>query len=269
MQHRTFKDQLGRIISVPYPPQWIISLVPSQTELLFDLGLDQEIIGITKFCIRPSVKFKSITKIGGTKTLNLQKIRELKPDLIIGNKEENEQSQIEELMKEFPVWMSDIHALDDAIEMINLIGRLTAKEKKAQLLASEIKTGFESIKSADRKRLRAAYFIWKDPYMIAGRNTFIDDILKRAGFDNVSNLTRYPEITTEQVGEAQPDVILLSSEPYPFKDVHVKEMQSVCPHAKVMIVDGELFSWYGSRLLRTPSYLTSLREELKPMYRNI
>lgn len=266
MQRRTFKDQLGHIISVSFPPQRIISLVPSQTELLFDLGLSKEIVGITKFCIHPVDSFKSTTKIGGTKKLNLQKIRALKPELIIGNKEENEQSQIEELMKEFPVWMSDISVLDDAIEMIKDIGSLTGTSAKANLMAKDILDGFRSLEPAGGPKKRVAYFIWKDPYMVAGRNTFIDNILARAGFDNFLQLSRYPKLTHQQIRDLKPDIILLSSEPYPFKDMHINEMKAICPQSKVSVVDGEMFSWYGSRLLQTPSYLTTLREELKSIY---
>ncbi len=258
MPPEKFIDQMGRKISVSYPPKRIISLVPSQTELLFDLGLEKEIVGITKFCVHPADKFKLTTKIGGTKKLNLQKIRELKPDLIIGNKEENEQSQIEELMKEYPVWMSDINVLDDAIKMIRDIGSLTGTSAKTEVIIRDIVDGFESIKPGAAMSKTVAYFIWKDPYMVAGKNTFIDNILARAGFDNCSQLSRYPELSSQQIGELQPDIIFLSSEPYPFKDVHVKEMETICPDAKVLVVDGEMFSWYGSRLLYTPSYLKTL-----------
>jgi len=265
MQNRTFKDQLGHVISVPNLPQRIISLVPSQTELLFDLGLDKEVIGITKFCVHPHDKFNSTTKIGGTKKLDIKKIRNLRPDLIIGNKEENERNQIEELMKEFPVWMSDINVLDDAIKMINEIGRLTGTSARAKLMSRDILDGFRSLEPGGNAKKTVAYFIWKDPYMIAGKNTFIDNMLAIAGFDNFSQLSRYPELTTQQIHELKPDIILLSSEPYPFKDVHVNEMKAICPQSKVIVVDGEMFSWYGSRVLRTPSYLTSLREEFKPI----
>jgi ABC-type Fe3+-hydroxamate transport system substrate-binding protein len=260
MQKRTFTDQMGRLISVPYPPQRIISLVPSQTELLFDLGLDMEIIGITKFCIHPREKFKRSTKIGGTKMLDLARIRELKPDLIIGNKEENDRTQIEELMKEFPVWMSDIHVLPEAIDMIRQIGELTGRLEKATVIADDINEQFLKLKKI-HKQVRTAYFIWKDPYMLAGKQTFIDDMLNRAGFENAISGDRYPEISIDQLKKLRPECIFLSSEPYPFKDEHVKEIQRICPDARVSIVDGEMFSWYGSRLLLSPAYLRSLEQK--------
>ncbi|MBC7758036.1 MAG: ABC transporter substrate-binding protein [Phormidesmis sp. FL-bin-119] len=260
MSYRQFTDQMGRVISIIYPPLRIISLVPSQTELLFDLGLDKKIVGITKFCIHPLDKFKATAKIGGTKSLNIKKIRELEPDLIIGNKEENERVQIEELIGEFPVWMSDINVLEDALEMINKIGNLTGKSQEADLLSFAILNGFRTLKVAGGRKQKVAYFIWKDPYMIAGRDTFINDILNKAGFDNFTDLNRYPELRTDQIRESNPEVVFLSSEPYPFKDVHVQEMKAICPAAKVIVVDGEMFSWYGSRLIHTPSYLQTLAD---------
>jgi ABC-type Fe3+-hydroxamate transport system substrate-binding protein len=260
MSTRQFTDQLGRLVSINYPPRRIVSLVPSQTELLFDLGLEPEIVGITKFCIHPQDKFKSTPKIGGTKKLNLKMIRELKPDLIIGNKEENERGQIEDLMREFPVWMSDINVLADATEMINAIGKLTGKSRKAGLISSEILKSFESLNLVGDGKQTVAYFIWKDPYMVAGRDTFINDIINQAGFNNFIDLKRYPELSFDQIRESKPDLVFLSSEPYPFKDVHVEEIKAICPAAKVMVVDGEMFSWYGSRLLHTPAYLRSLAD---------
>lgn len=127
-----FKDQLGQHIELTQIPKRIISLVPSQSELLWDLGLRDELIGITKFCIRPNEMFKFKDRVGGTKTLDIQKIRSLKPDLIIGNKEENEYGQIKELQNEFPIWMSDIYNLKDAYKMISDIGELVHKKMKQQ-----------------------------------------------------------------------------------------------------------------------------------------
>lgn len=260
MQKHTFTDQMKRLISVSYPPKRIISLVPSQTELLFDLGLNEEVIGITKFCIHPHEKFKSTIKVGGTKNLDLNKIKELKPDLIIANKEENEKSQIEELMKSFPVWISDIQVLDDAVEMIKGLGQLTAKAEKANSIASTIHARFLSL-SKNLSSIRTAYFIWKNPFMLAGTNTFINDMLSRGGFENIIEAERYPEISKQGLIELNPECIFLSSEPYPFKTEHIDEMSSICPNAKISVVDGEMFSWYGSRLLQTPDYLRSLRSD--------
>jgi len=262
---RSFTDQLNREILINYPPKRIVSLVPSQTELLFELGLDQEIIGLTKFCIHPIEKFAERTKIGGTKKLNIQLIRDLNPDLIIGNKEENEQSQIEELMEDYPVWMSDIYTLEDAKKSIAQIGELVDRQPEASYLNHLISAGFNDLQTLAVQNginKKVAYLIWKKPYMLAGRDTFIDNILALNGLSNVIKEKRYPEIELNELAKLKPDLIFLSSEPYPFKEAHLEEIRAVVPEAKVMLVDGEMFSWYGSRLVKAVQYLFQLQKEL-------
>ena len=262
---KTLIDQLGNEITINYPPKKIVSIVPSQTELLFDLGLDDEVIGITKFCIHPIEKFASKTKIGGTKKLLIEKIRDLKPDLIIGNKEENTQSEVELLMQEFPVWMSDISNLEQAMVTITQIGELVDRAPEAAYLNHLISAGFKDLQSlAVEKNINqtVAYLIWKDPYMVAAKNTFIDDILRKIGLNNIIQQNRYPEIELTQLQTLNPQLIFLSSEPYPFKQKHIDEIQLALPNAKVMLVDGEMFSWYGSRLVKAVNYLFHLQDEL-------
>lgn len=265
-----FIDQLHRSIEIPDVPKRIISLVPSQTELLYDLGLREEVVGITKFCVHPSEWFHDKTRVGGTKQYDFEKIKALNPDLIIGNKEENERAQIEELMELYPVWMSDIYTLRDAMQMILKIGELVDKQTEATALRIKIENAFARFYNyrAGRslKQLKVAYFIWRMPSMVASSNTFIHHVLEQCGFKNVfagEEFERYPEITAKQIAEANPDVILLSSEPYPFKEKHIAEFQSICTNAKIVTVDGELFSWYGSRLLYAPEYFQGLIESLQ------
>jgi len=256
-----FTDQLNRKIEIPFPPKRIISLVPSQTELLYDLGLRDEVIGITKFCVHPQEWFRTKTRVGGTKKYDFEKIKQLQSDLIIGNKEENEQEQIEELMKNHKVWMSDIYTLKDALNMIACIGVLVAKNEAATNLKLQIESAFHNLSSLTShiSHPKVAYFIWRKPYMVAANNTFINEMLTTCGFNNVfADHSRYPEITESQLKEADPELILLSSEPYPFKEKHIQEFQFVCPKAKIVIVDGEIFSWYGSRLLQAPAYFKKL-----------
>jgi len=254
-------DQMSRPVELTATPKRIISIVPSQTELLFDLGLDEEIIGITKFCIHPADKVKRRPKVGGTKKLNINQIKKLNPDLIIGNKEENEKDQIEELMQYFPVWMSDISNLDDAVDMIRKVGRLVDKEEKAVQMASTISASFDNLKIKSSS-LKVAYLIWRKPYIVAGKGTFIDDMLKRCGLKNAFDEERYPEVFPGQIVEADPDLVFLSSEPYPFTDRHITEFQALVPDAEIQLVDGELFSWYGSRLLQAPEYFKQLISSL-------
>jgi ABC-type Fe3+-hydroxamate transport system substrate-binding protein len=248
---------MNRAVDIPSIPKRIISIVPSQTELLFDLGLDEEIIGVTKFCVHPADRVKRKPKIGGTKALNINQIKKLNPDLIIGNKEENEKEQIEELMLDFPVWMSDISDLKDALDMIRQVGDITGKSVEAEGLTKSIQTNFDGL-HAKTTRLRVAYLIWRKPFIIAGKGTFIDDMLKRCGWSNAFELARYPEVFPGQIVEANPDVVLLSSEPYPFNDRHITEFQALVPDANIQLVDGEVFSWYGSRLLKAPEYFNQL-----------
>lgn len=253
----TVTDQMDRRVAVPFPPQRIISLVPSQTELLFDLGLGERVVGVTKFCVHPVEARKTATVVGGTKNFDFEKIEALNPDLILGNKEENYQEGIEQLAAKYPVWLSDISTLDEALDMIRRVGFLTGRKERGDALATDIATSFAKLEQA--AVTTAAYFIWRKPYMVAALSTFIDDLLRRAGFHNAfSDLTRYPEVTPQQLAAAAPDRILLSSEPYPFSAKHIAEFQDICPQAQIRIVDGELFSWYGSRLRQSADYLRSL-----------
>ncbi|MDN5286272.1 MAG: transporter substrate-binding protein [Mucilaginibacter sp.] len=258
---QTFTDQLSRKIVLADSPLRIISLVPSQTELLFDLGLDHCIIGVTKFCIHPAVLVKDKIKVGGTKKLRIDLIRSLKPDLIIGNKEENERSQIEALMEEFPVWMSDIANLQEALDMIKGIGKLTKTQDRARAITLEIEQQFKSLLPIT-KPLRVIYLIWQEPYIAAGQGTFINDMLQWCGFINTIEQERYPNVSADDLQRANPDVILLSSEPYPFKQKHIAEFTAMIPKARVILVDGEMFSWYGSRMLLAARYFENLIAKL-------
>jgi ABC-type Fe3+-hydroxamate transport system substrate-binding protein len=256
-------DQMQRRVSCPENPQRIVSLVPSQTELLFALGLGDKIVGRTKFCIHPAEKVANVNVIGGTKNFHLEAIRALKPDLIIGNKEENYEEGINTLAAEFPVLMSDIFTLPDALAMIRMIGNATNTLLQANDLAENIERNFAAILALPPRK--ALYLIWRNPYMAAGKSTFIDEMLGHAGFTNVlTEQSRYPELSAEQIRALNPEVILLSSEPYPFSEAkHFAEFQELVPRANVMLVDGEMFSWYGSRLLEAAEYFQQLATRLR------
>ncbi len=257
-----YKDQTQFQISLKGIPKRIISLVPSQTELLHYLGLEEEVIGITKFCIHPRQWFQSKERVGGTKKLNIEKIRQLRPDLILGNKEENAKDQIEALRKEFPVWLSDINNLQESYDMISSVGTLTNREENATRLIQDIISRSTNNSIKDK---RVLYFIWNKPMMTAGKETFIDSMLSEAGFMNALSVSRYPEISENEVQELHPDYIFLSSEPFPFKEKHRIEYQSRFSNAKVILVDGELFSWYGCRLLKSFDYFRKLNEQLSSL----
>ncbi|MGH7668807.1 MAG: helical backbone metal receptor [Gemmatimonadaceae bacterium] len=260
---RTVTDQMHRFVHVPEYPQRIISLVPSQTELLFDLGLGDRVVGITNFCVHPADWFRAKSRVGGTKQVDLGRVRALKPDLIIGNKEENTQADIEALAQEFPVWMSVVLNLDDALAMIEALGRITATEEKSNAIRAGIRSAFAALQPLPTP-LSAAYFIWKKPWMIVGEGTFIRDMLDRCGLTALTNKVdgRYPVLEDAQLAALDPDVVLLSSEPFPFKERHIAAVNMVLPGTPVYLVDGEPFSWYGSRLLLSPQYFRTLQERL-------
>jgi ABC-type Fe3+-hydroxamate transport system substrate-binding protein len=262
----TCTDQNARTVRLPvFPPQRIVSLVPSQTELLYALGLEREVVGITKFCVHPPEWFQEKKRVGGTKTVSLEKVAALRPDLVIANKEENDRAQIEALSEHFPVWVSDVRDLPTALDMIECVGAVTGKFEAAQTLVAGIRSAFSAHRpESGAYRPRVAYFIWRKPYMVAGGDTFIQAMLEAAGFENVfAAESRYPEVSREMLRAYAPELLLLSSEPYPFAEKHLAEFQELCPAARAaVIVDGELFSWYGSRLLQAPAYFRQLRENI-------
>lgn len=259
-QMKKYIDQLGRELLLEETPEQIISLVPSQTSLLYHLGIQP--IAQTIFCIHPEKAFKSANKIGGTKKLRIDKIKQLKPDLIIGNKEENEKSQIEQLAKEFPIWMSDINTKEDAMSMIRSLGKLLNREKEAEKLTREINEAFKTIMSMPK--VRAIYLIWQDPFMAVGHPTYIDHMLYCMGIENAAKgLGRYPQLITEQIQDLKPELILLSSEPFPFKEKHLQRIKREFPFAKLLLVDGELFSWYGDKMREFPAYANQLITQLE------
>lgn len=251
-----FIDHLHREVEIPYPPKRIISLVPSQTELLFYLGLSDRVVGITKFCVHPREWIKNLPKIGGTKNFRFDAIDQLNPDLIIGNKEENYEAGISVLQTKYPVWISDVSSYEQALQMIEEVGALTDRIDPANSLRKEIETRFERLPK--KKPTRVLYLIWHQPWMAAGRGTFIDSMLSKIGLVNVVEEARYPTFSEAQLQQLQPELIYLSSEPYPFKQEHIRELQTVVPKSEVTLVDGELFSWYGSRMLLAPDYFASL-----------
>jgi ABC-type Fe3+-hydroxamate transport system substrate-binding protein len=255
-----YTDQIGRTVDIPGSPSRIVSLVPSQTELLFSLGLDKQVVGITKFCVHPNNWYRTKTRVGGTKTVNQNAIHALQPDLIVANKEENVKEQVDALTEKYPVWVSDVHNLASALAMMEQFGSMTGTAAKAAAIINDINKGFSTL-PPPKNKIPTAYLIWRNPYMSAGGDTFIHDMLDRCGLNNIfGHLNRYPSITIEQLKDCR--LLLLSSEPYPFKQQHIDELQGQLPNTKILLVDGELFSWYGSRLLHAPAYFSALLRQV-------
>ncbi len=254
-------DALGRRVTLAAPPRRIVSLVPSQTELLAYLGLDAEVVGLTRFCVHPDGWKARKRIVGGTKNVDVERVRALAPDLVIANREENVREQVEAIAAFCPVWVTDVATVEDSLAMTRDLGEVTGRAPEAGRLADGIEAAFGALPSWPP--VRALYLIWRDPWMAAGRDTIIADVMARAGLSNVlADRDRYPSLTDGDLTALAPEAVLLSSEPYPFTDAHIAEVQALVPSAQIQLVDGEAFSWYGSRLLATPDALGQLRATL-------
>jgi ABC-type Fe3+-hydroxamate transport system substrate-binding protein len=258
-----FFDQLHRKIALSKTPLRIISLVPSQSELLADLGLEDKIVGITKFCIHPQHLRKQKTIVGGTKQVKFEKIKALAPDIIICNKEENTKEMVAELEKIAPVWISDITSIADCVDMIQSLGEIFSVEAKGKEIIESIQNELIAFEKTmlEKPVIKSAYLIWKDPYMVAGSDTFINTLLELNKFQNIfsDRKERYPQIQIDELKAA--DLILLSSEPYPFQQKHIDELVENIGNKKILLVDGEYFSWYGSRLIKAFNYFSNLHKD--------
>lgn len=262
---RSFVDQIGRKITLKNNKQRIVSLVPSQTELLIDLGLENELVGVTKFCIHPKDLKKSKTIVGGTKNIHIDKIKELKPTIILCNKEENTQEIVEACEKTCPVHVSDIYNIEESLELIEMYGKLFNCEEKASEIKNTISSELIDFQHfiKEKPTLNIAYFIWRNPWMVAGNDTFINSLLKINKLNNVyENLDRYPEVTLDKNTFSTTDLLLLSSEPYPFQEKHIEELKKITGNKNIILVDGEFFSWYGSRLQHAFDYFKKLRKTI-------
>jgi len=252
-------DQSERSFIINQPVKKVVSLVPSVTETLIFLGLKEQMAGRTKFCLHPQVHVEHIPVVGGTKSIDIEKVIYLNPDLIIGSKEENEKEQIITLAEQFPVYVNDVIDLPSCYNFIEAMGNIFSLENAAQDLIFSIRNSFENKMFFFNPRI--IYLIWHKPFMTIGKNTFIDSILKQSGLYNIfGHLERYPQITEQQIQEAEADYILLSTEPYPFNENHCREFEKIFKGSKVMLVDGEMFAWYGSHLLKSASYFQQLKK---------
>lgn len=264
---KLYKDQIGTLHTFETTPKRIVSLVPSQTELLYDLGLEDSIVGITKFCVHPYHLKATKSIVGGTKTIKFDKIKELQPDIIICNKEENTKEIVEELSQICPVWVTDIVTIEDNNKMIEDFGLLFNKRTEATKWINKINFTRQDFQNfiKDKPKKKVAYFIWANPYMVAGNNTFINELLHLNQFTNIyeNKEARYPEVEVRKIRlEGDPDYVFLSSEPFPFKDEHAFEIGRATHHAKTVFVDGEFFSWYGSRLVKAFDYFKILHNSI-------
>ena len=239
----------------------IISLVPSLTELLIDLGLKERLAGRTRFCVHPEDQVEDIPIIGGTKNPRLDKIKKADPDFILANKEENRREDIEELAEDYPVHVTDIASIEDALITIYEIGNIFNQTGKAMQMMNQIAGLLHA--RPDEPPIRTAYLIWREPWMTVGGDTYIHDVMDHWELNNIfEDQKRYPKITLEELKRQRPELVLLSSEPFPFKEKHLPEVEERLPDVRVLLVDGEWFSWYGSRMVSSFKKLNTWRKAI-------
>jgi ABC-type Fe3+-hydroxamate transport system substrate-binding protein len=247
----------------------IISLCPSLTELVFDLGAGDELVGRTKFCVHPEPAVSAIEKVGGTKNPKIERIIALEPDLVLMNEEENRREDAEALAAARVNCLTSMpRDARETATMVRRIGEAIGRSDAGERIASAIEAARERVRAAalERQRVSFAYLIWREPLMTVSGDTFVSAILGEVGAINVFEQAseRYPEITAGQLAAAAPDAVLLSSEPFPFKDKHADELAARTGLAREAfhLVDGELLSWHGSRTIRGLEYAGELMESL-------
>ncbi|PJK15873.1 iron ABC transporter substrate-binding protein [Chryseomicrobium excrementi] len=263
---RTFTDQLNRELQIPDFPKRIVSICPAITETLFALDATEHIVGRTKFCIFPKGEVERLPHVGGTKDVNIDQVRALKPDLILAEKEENTKETVEALSTIAPVVVMEVQTIDDSYRLIQDLGEVTGHLEQAETIAKDAKLAFERLPKLQNSRV--LYFIWRKPYMVVGNTTYIQSVLEHLGLENAAKHLegRYPDLTPELLKELAPDAILLSSEPFPFSEKHQKELATILPDTPSLLVDGEMF-WYGSKMLEASPYYALLVDQLREVAR--
>jgi len=248
------KDHLNRTLTFSPVPKRIVSLVPSVTETIADMRLASCLVAVTRFCKYPSDVVIPLPKIGGPKKIEIQKIVDLKPDLVVAVKEENDKEQILNLLEQVPVFVFDINTIEDSLDMLDLLGTIFNKREVSTSWINNIQEKVAHYKPG-RLAPKTLYMIWKKPWMVAGKSTFIGSMMQLAGFDNVIS-GRYPEIDEKEMSRAE--IILLATEPYPFKASDKAELQAKYPDKEIVIIDGEMFTWYGTHMLQAIDYFEHL-----------
>ncbi len=254
-------DHTGLPFSLDRVPERIVCLVPSITELLHDLGLADKVVGRTKFCIFPNDGFPNAKIIGGTKNIHLDKILALNPDLVIANKEENVKEQVMSLRSDTNVFTTIVKNTAEALKMIGDIGSITGQIQEAENMVSQFRSRFASFNRTSQYKM--VYLIWRKPYMTIGGDTFISSFMEDFGFINCyREENRYPEIDLDHIKDLKPDIILLSSEPFPFSENHLKEI-SEQTGITTSLIDGSICSWYGSRMLKAQDFFETFVQQIE------
>jgi ABC-type Fe3+-hydroxamate transport system substrate-binding protein len=264
-------DAVGQVFQPCEAPPRIVSLVPSLTELLFDLGLAENIVGRTRFCLHPRELMRTLPKVGGTKDVDLGKLRSLRPSHVVVNVDENRIEQVNEIRMFVPnVIVTHPMQPDDNLDLFRLFGGLFAVQQRAEELAMQLQSALQTARGQTRQLAQenVVYCIWKDPWMTVAPNTYISAMLRVVGWHTMpeSAAARYPTVDFNAAWLHRVDRIFLSSEPYRFRHKHLQAASRLPGFAgkKIQLIDGELVSWYGSRAAAGLRYLASLRTGAVP-----
>ncbi|MBI9038391.1 MAG: ABC transporter substrate-binding protein [Bacteroidales bacterium] len=253
-----FFDGLGRTICLDKIPKRIVSLCPSITETLCELGLADKIIACTDYCVHPIDVVKNFNKIGGPKNFSEEKILNLKPDIIFAVKEENETCKINRISKKVPTYVFDINSIQEGIEMIKTLGNIFEIQNISDCFIEKMQEGYKNLTKVN-SNIKCLYLVWKQPYIAVGGDSFIDSVLYQINIKNClrNSKKKYPKIKLKLL-ENQFDLLILPSEPYSFSENDIDGFEKIFPEKEIIKVDGEMFSWYGTHQLKAISYLQKL-----------
>jgi len=237
-----------------------VSLVPSTTETLAELGVREQVVGRTRYCVHPQPWVDEVPTVGGTKDPDLARIEELSPDLIVANREENKPAHFDALDGIAPLWVAYPRDVSGSLADVLELGALVGVPRIGRDLVARIAEARADLAVTvdGRAPFRYAYLIWRDPWMAVNDDTFIAALLAEAGGRNAlgAHAERYPQVALDELREADPDIVFLPSEPYAFTEGHAAELAELAPRAR--LVDGEMLSWHGSRLLAAFPYLADV-----------
>jgi ABC-type Fe3+-hydroxamate transport system substrate-binding protein len=250
-------DASGAVLTPAAPPQRIVSLIPSTTELLCDLGLADRLVGVTAYCVEPRDVVRAKVRIGGEKDPDLEKIRALAPDLVIANVEENVRAHVDTLRQwGVRVWVTYPRTVAESLRMIRELGEVTGAAPRAAAMATARERGLAAAAATSGAApVRVFYAIWRHPYMTVSGDTYISDLLATCGAVNIFAAadSRYPAVDLDEVAARGPEVILLPDEPFRFRRAHLRDFESYTDvpavrDRRIHLVDGKPFSWHGRRL---------------------
>ena len=258
-------DDLDNYFEFEEPPGRIVSLVPSLTETLIELGAAERVVGCTEWCVHPADVTAGIPKVGGTKNVSVSKVLELEPDLVIANKEENRERHVDALREEVPVFVTYPCTLDDGLQTLLDMGTICGNPEGAVAVENRCRTILVELFASNPKQLLTACMIWRDPWMAAGPATYMSDLIERCGFENVFGRQpdRYPDTTLEEVFARDVEVVLLPDEPYEFGSRDVIDVMRArpddSPAREIVLLDGSYLTWYGVRTEPALEFLRNLR----------